>query len=64
MKARAIAGVVLCVIGLLWIVQGLNKVKGSGMTGHRQYAVLGAVVVVVGLALLLWAWTIRRSRQH
>lgn len=64
MKTRAIAGVVACLIGLLWILQGLGSMRGSGMTGHRQYAALGAVVLVVGLGLLFWAWTMRKSQAQ
>jgi hypothetical protein len=30
------------------------------MTGHSQYAALGAVLAAVGVALLVWAWIIRR----
>jgi hypothetical protein len=63
MKVRAIAGIVLCLIGLLWIAQGAGMAKGSAMSGHGQYAVLGAAVLVVGAALVLWAWRIRKS-QH
>lgn len=63
MKTRAIAGVVACLVGLLWIGQGLSSKQGSGMTGHRQYAALGAVVFVVGLGLLFWAWKVRKSQS-
>jgi protein-S-isoprenylcysteine O-methyltransferase Ste14 len=35
---------------------------GSGMSGHSSFAVLGVVVVIVGLALLVWAALIRRRR--
>ena len=62
MWTRAIAGVVLCLIGGVWIAQGRNAVRGSGMSGHGRYAVLGIVVVLIGLALLAWAWRIRRCR--
>jgi hypothetical protein len=32
------------------------------MSGHRQFMLLGAVVVIVGLALLGWAAVIGRRR--
>jgi hypothetical protein len=32
------------------------------MSGHGGYAVLGGVVIVIGLALLGWAWRIRRGQ--
>jgi len=62
MWSRGIVGLVLCAVGAVWIAQGTGAMHGSGMSGHRQYAVLGIVVVVVGVALLLWARRVRRSR--
>ena len=53
MWLRVIGGIVLGLIGILWIAQGLGAAKGSAMSGHPGYAVLGLVVVVVG------AWLIR-----
>jgi len=61
MWVRGIIGVLLCVVGVVWIAQGTNVLHGSGMSGHGLYAVLGAVVFVVGAALLTWAWRIRNS---
>jgi hypothetical protein len=57
---RGIAGIVLCALGALWIAQGSGAMHGSGMSGHSQFALLGVVVVIVGLALLVWAVLIRR----
>jgi hypothetical protein len=52
MLVRVVAGVVLCLIGALWILQGIGVAKGSPMTDHPIYAVLGAVVVAVGAWLV------------
>jgi hypothetical protein len=57
---RGIAGIVLCALGGLWIAQGSGAMHGSGMSGHGQFALLGVVVVIVGLALLVWAALVRR----
>jgi hypothetical protein len=62
--SRGIVGVVLCLVGVIWIAQGTDAIHGSGMSGHGQYAVLGAVVIVIGLALLVWASRVRKSRAH
>lgn len=62
MWIRGVIGVILSLVGAVWIAQGTNALHGSGMSGHGQYAVLGAVVLVVGLALIGWAWRIARSR--
>ena len=61
MWIRGIAGAVLCLIGAVWILQGIDALGGSGMSGHGQWAVIGAVFVLVGLALLAWAWRVRRG---
>jgi len=61
MWVRGIIGVLLCIVGVVWIAQGTNVLHGSGMSGHGLYAVLGAVVFVIGAALLAWAWRIRNS---
>jgi hypothetical protein len=62
MWIRGIAGVILCALGALWIAQGSGSMKGSGMSGHGSFALLGVVAVIVGLALLAWAALVRRRR--
>lgn len=59
MWSRGIVGVVLCLTGAVWIAQGVGALHGSVMTGHGQYTALGVVVLVVGLALLVWANRVR-----
>lgn len=63
MWARGIVGIVLCLVGAVWVAQGTGAMRGSGMSGHGEYAVLGVVVIVIGLALLGWANHVRRSRM-
>lgn len=60
MWIRIAIGVVLCAVGVLWVGQGVGMVHGSSMTGHSQYAALGAVVILLGVGLLLSAWRARR----
>jgi hypothetical protein len=63
MWTRAIIGTVLSVAGLVWIGQGTNAISDSKlMSGHGQYTVLGIVVLVIGVAFLLWAGLVRRKR--
>ena len=52
MWTRGIVGVVLLLVGLVWIGQGLDVLHGSGMSGHGVWAVIGAVFALAGLALL------------
>ena len=46
-------GAVLILIGSIWILQGVNILPGSFMTGQIRWAVYGAIAVAVGVALLL-----------
>jgi len=50
---RLVGGIVLALMGLVWLGQGLNLIKGSVMTGQMQWAIIGAVLLVVG-AWLIW----------
>ena len=43
---------VLIVVGVVWFFQGVGVIEGSFMTGEAVWAVIGAVCVVAGLALL------------
>ncbi len=51
---RGIAGVVCVLIGLVWVGQGTNVLPGSFMSGQRQWAIIGLVLVIVG-GWLLWS---------
>ena len=53
---RRVVGALLCLTGVVWIGQGANLIQGSSMTGSTFWAVMGAVCVVAGLALLGWPW--------
>lgn len=60
---RVIGGVLLTLVGLLWILQGVNVIGGSGMSGHAQYAVLGVVVALIGIWLLQGGIWLRRKSE-
>jgi hypothetical protein len=62
MVIRGVIGLFLCLLGGIWIAQGTGAMGGSMMSGHGQYAVLGAVVALIGLAFLFWAWRVRGRR--
>jgi hypothetical protein len=49
---RAVA-IALVVVGGVWFFQGVGVIHGSFMTGEALWAVIGAVCVVAGVALLL-----------
>lgn len=51
----SILGVLLGAIGIVWILQGTDVLKGGVMGGHIQYAFLGIVVLIAGVVLLVFA---------
>lgn len=46
-------GVIVVLLGLLFMFQGLGVVKGSSMTNSNFWAVAGPVIAVVGLVLVV-----------
>ena len=55
-----ILGVLTIVVGVVWFFQGINVLLGSFMSGNSLYAVLGAILVVVGIIVLVFT---NRSRK-
>jgi len=52
-------GILLVLVGLLWTLQGLDIVGGSGMSGVAIWAVIGPFVALIGIVVALGA---RRKR--
>lgn len=50
-----ILAVLLILIGAVWMLQGFNILPGSFMSGNRQWAINGAISILVGAALLWFA---------
>lgn len=50
-----IVGVLMALLGCVWILQGLNVLPGSFMTGDIRWAIYGAVLAVVGVAAIVWS---------
>ena len=50
-----VAGVLCLLVGCIWILQGINILPGSFMTGQTKWAVYGALVLVAGTGLLIAA---------
>ena len=59
--ASAVLGVLLVISGSVWFLQGIDVLKGSGMSGQTTWAVIGPFTVVIGLALI--AYGLKRSRS-
>lgn len=52
-----IFGGLLILGGAVWVLQGINILPGSFMTGQIQWAYNGAVAIVIGIALILFGRT-------
>ena len=52
-RTLVVGGFLLIVVGIVWILQGLDVLKGSFMTGQGFWAWMGAVAILVGLPLIL-----------
>ena len=50
-----IVGVLLVLIGGIWILQGINVLPGSFMTGQTKWAIYGAMAAVAGVVLIVLA---------
>jgi hypothetical protein len=55
-----ILGVLLFLLGVVWILQGVNILPGSFMTGQIVWAWRGAAAAAIGLVLLAIANRKRR----
>ena len=53
--ALNVVGVVLVLLGSIWVLQGINVLPGSFMTGQIRWAVYGGIAVVAGVAVLVAA---------
>jgi hypothetical protein len=48
-----IIGVLMVLAGAVWTLQGLDVLGGSAMSGDTTWAIVGPIVLVVGLIALL-----------
>ena len=53
MLARRVIGIVLVVVGAVWIAQGSGALHGSFMTGEGIWTIIGVIVGLFGVALLI-----------
>jgi hypothetical protein len=56
----SILGVLITFVGGVWFMQGERVLLGSPMTGQSQWVYFGAITVVLGLGLLVFA-NLRKS---
>ena len=56
-----VLGTLGCLIGIVWILQGINVLPGSFMTGSSFWAGMGAVSLVIGLGVIVLSQRLGRS---
>ena len=52
-RSRLVIAVLLALVGLAWIGQGLDLVKGSGMSGSSFWAIVGLVLIALAGLILI-----------
>jgi hypothetical protein len=50
-----VIGVLLILAGGVWLLQGINILPGSFMTGQTRWAIYGGITIVIGFGLILFA---------
>ncbi len=55
-RLLTIIGIVLLLVGVLWILQGYNVIGGSFMSGQMIWALIGLIAGIVGAILLFVAY--------
>jgi multisubunit Na+/H+ antiporter MnhG subunit len=53
--AMMVSGVLCLLLGCVWILQGIDILPGSFMTGQTKWAIYGALLVIIGIGLLFSA---------
>jgi hypothetical protein len=52
-----------CLVGIVWILQGLDIRKGDGMSGHGEWVLFGALLLFFGAALAIGGLRARRHEE-
>lgn len=47
-----VAGALAVLMGTIWVLQGMNVLPGSFMSGQVRWAVYGAIAIVLGVMTL------------
>ena len=57
--ALTLFGVLAVLLGGVWILQGIDILPGSVMTGDIRWAIYGVLLALAGIAAVVWS---RRRR--
>jgi hypothetical protein len=58
----AILGALCVLVGVVWVLQGINVLPGSFMTGDIEWSYRGGVLAAAGLVLLFIALVVGRKK--
>jgi hypothetical protein len=50
-----IVGICMMLAGAVWVLQGINILPGSFMTGQMEWAVYGVLTMAAAIALFIFA---------
>jgi hypothetical protein len=53
--ALNVSGVLCLLVGCVWILQGINVLPGSFMTGQTKWAIYGGLLAFAGIGMLISA---------
>ena len=55
MRARLMTGILVALVGLVFIGQGLGVLRSSSfMVDDIRWSIIGAAMVLAGVAIVLW----------
>lgn len=60
-KGPLILGVILILLGGVWLLQGVGVLGGSVMTGQTFWATVGGILLLVGLVICAYALRTRTA---
>jgi hypothetical protein len=59
--AFRLLGAIGILIGTIWILQGVNILPGSFMSGQMKWAVNGAIAAIIGAALIIGSFFFKKK---
>ena len=57
-----VVGILVIILGTIWLLQGANVLPYGGMAGHRRWIAIGGLLDVVGVILIVVGARIRRAK--
>jgi uncharacterized integral membrane protein len=48
-----VLGILLLILGVLWVLQGTNLIELGQMAGHRRWIAIGGLCGIIGIVLII-----------